>query len=192
MFKVNDVMTRTFHIKPPAGDGPFEFGYVVHACWAKPTNFPVTNPETDFPIVANCEDPFQITVEQLQPVNYGVTNQPLFKATVKHRKGEWPVGGKILTPTICWYPNYNQHENSITNDPWQPNMDVTRIDDETTEVILRISPIHMYFFGDALVPGYHLGIFQCLACGTSSWGEGYYSQLQEPIGVCPVMVYVDV
>ena len=50
-FAVNSIVTRTYHIGLPPG--PWEFGYAVDACWAVPTNVPVTNIETDFPWNAN-------------------------------------------------------------------------------------------------------------------------------------------
>ena len=189
MFKVTDTIVRTFHIKPPTGEGPFEFGYVVHACWAKPTNMPVTNPEVDFPIDANCEDPYGITIEQLQPINYGVVDEPLFKATIKHRKGEWPTIGRIYTPSISSSPDFNPHNNFIKGS--YPEGNVTFVDDETSIITLKISQLYMDLFYDQLVPGYHLGIFACQACGKTAYSDGYYSQLYAPLGVCPVMVYVE-
>jgi hypothetical protein len=50
-FASNAVVTRTFHIALPPGE--WEFNYSVDACWAPPTNVPVTDIEADFPVQAN-------------------------------------------------------------------------------------------------------------------------------------------
>jgi hypothetical protein len=88
MFKTKDVIQRIYDIKPPESPFPFEFGYVVSACWAQPDKVPVTDPANDFPIIANCEDPYRIEAEQLLPVSYDIAGEPMFKVTVCHRKGE--------------------------------------------------------------------------------------------------------
>lgn len=76
MFLVNDVITRTYHIHPP--EGSFIFGYVVDACWAQPTKKPVTNPATDFPFWANCEDGYVLGFEQVNPFKTGTYGNPDF------------------------------------------------------------------------------------------------------------------
>ncbi len=193
MFKTTDFISRTFHIKPPSNSGPFEFGYVVHACWAKPTHTPVTNPETDFPVEANCEDPWQTTIEQLQPVSYGVTGQPLFKATVKHRPLEKVVTALILVPSLSNFDYYDPANHPIYWGQYSAPDDYSNIiDDETTEVFMYINSINMAIIGDGLVPGHHLGILSVHLRGESEWGIGpYESQLNIPIGVMPVDVYVE-
>ena len=50
-FASSAVVSRTYNIALPAGE--WDFGYSVDACWAPPTNFPVFNIETDFPMRAN-------------------------------------------------------------------------------------------------------------------------------------------
>ena len=194
MFKTTDFMSRTFHIKPPAGGGAFEFGYVVSACWFQPTVTPVTNPETDFPIEANCEDPWQMTIQQLEPINYGVAGQPLFKARIKHRPLEGVTSARILVPTLStsegYMPNYSMIKWAWKHgdpDPWS-----TTIDDETTEVTLKITPFYMKIIGDGLVPGHHLGVLQVLTQGESQGDPGpYETQFYQPLGVMPVDVYVE-
>ena len=59
MFLPGTEETRTARILLPGG--PFEFGYVVEACWAKPAG-PVTDPETDFPPEANCHEAYQMSI----------------------------------------------------------------------------------------------------------------------------------
>ena len=191
MFKTTDFMTRTFHIKPPAGGGAFEFGYVVSACWFQPTITPVTNPETDFPIEANCEDPWQITIEQLEPINYDVTGQPLFKARIKHRPCENVTWGAILVPDLSTSPTYSPgygHIRYVYTETEYTNI----IDDETTEIILRIKKIEMNLIGDGLVPGHHLGILSVKTQGEAYGNPGpYETQFYQPLGVMPVDVYVE-
>ena len=194
MFKTTDFMSRTFHIKPPAGGGVFEFGYVVSACWFQPTVSPVTNPETDFPVEANCEDPWQMTIEQLEPINYDVADQPLFRARIKHRPLEGVTTAQILVPTLSTYEGYMPNYSMIQwiwkhgdPDPWS-----TIIDDETIEVTLRIKPFYMKIIGDGLVPGHHLGILSVRTQGEVGGDPGpYETQFYEPLGVMPVDVYVE-
>ena len=191
MFKTTDFISRTYHIKPPAGGGAFEFGYVVHACWAQPTTTPVTNPEADFPVEANCEDPWDISVEQIQPINYDVTGLPLFKARIKHRPLDEVTWAGILVPTLSTSPYYSAGYSHIRFNSSETEY-IEIIDDETTEVTLRIKKLEMDCIGDGLVPGHHLGIFQVLTRGEIPGNPGpYKTQLREPLGVMPVDVYVE-
>ncbi len=59
MFLPGTQETRTARILLPGV--PFEFGYAIDACWAKPPG-PVTDPETDFPPEANCVEAYRISV----------------------------------------------------------------------------------------------------------------------------------
>jgi len=191
MFKTTDQFSKTYHIKPPDGGGPFEFGYVVSACWAKPDKMPVTDPEADFPVEANCEDPYAISVVQLQPFDYDVGNQPIFKVRVKHRVGEWPMGGNMIVPTLSTYPDYLGYVHVFRSKGFNDvPSDFNWIDDETTEFLMRFVPAEWDDIGDELVPGTHLGILETHACGKDIFGDGYYSQLYRPIGVHPVYVNV--
>jgi len=61
-FYAGDSVTVMYEIDMP--DGPFIFGYAVDANWARPTVTPVTDPMTDFPISANCPEPWMIEVTQ--------------------------------------------------------------------------------------------------------------------------------
>ncbi len=191
MFKTSDQMTRTYHIKPPDGGGPFEFGYVVSACWAMPDNMPVTNPETDFPVIANCEDPYEISVVQLQPFDYDVGNQPLFKVRVKHRLGEWTYAATMIVPELSTCEDYNNEVYVIVfKSCFDAPEDIQYIDDETDEFVMRFLQAYWDNIGDGLVPGTHLGFLEVVACGKKPWGDGYYSQLNTPFGVNPVKVEV--
>jgi len=42
--------------------GPLTFAYAVDVCWEVPINIPVVLIEDDFPITANCAEPYQISV----------------------------------------------------------------------------------------------------------------------------------
>jgi hypothetical protein len=194
LFKTTDFMSRTFHIKPPAGGGAFEFGYVVSACWAHPTITPVTNPETDFPVWANCEDPWGMGIEQLQPINYSVIGKPLFKVTIKHRSHDIVDPVRILVPSLSTASYYDPYNNPINY--WGPDIEpeyTNIIDDVTTEVTLRIKSLDMGLIGDGLVPGNHLGILQVQIRGQGTTGGTgpYPTQLIYSIGVMPVNVYVE-
>jgi hypothetical protein len=189
MFKTSDMFVRTYHIKLPEGAGPFEFGYVISACWAQPDNIPVKDPETDFPVEANCEDPYGIEVVQLQPFDYDVGNQPIFRVTVRHRQGEWPVDAAMIVPTISTYPDF-MGEVHLFGWDFKRTEDTNWIDDETTEFVMRFVQAEWDDIGDGLVPGWHLGILISEACGRDVWGEGYDSQLYRPLGVHPVYMQV--
>jgi hypothetical protein len=197
MFKHNDLFTRTYHIKPPEGSGPFEFGYIVSACWATPIKTPVTNPEADFPITANCEDAYEISIVQLTPCTQEKYNNyaAIFKAIIKHRIDQKPNGAIIISSTFL-----------VSNDPpvgddnlrcfacsyfgpghpsYNPD-DIKEIDDETTELIFRA------FEGLAcptwsVVPGWHLGILTFLGQEQLPTPG---AQFDQPYSVHPVMMYV--
>jgi hypothetical protein len=77
MFRVVDIISRTYHIAPPQGE--FIFGYVVDACWAQPTTTPVTDPKNDFPFWANCEDGYILNVEQIHPFKNGTYGPPYYQ-----------------------------------------------------------------------------------------------------------------
>ncbi len=63
MFKTTDTFQRTYHLKFP--EGAFTFGYIVMAAWTPPDNLPVTNPELDFPDIANAETLNDVEFEQI-------------------------------------------------------------------------------------------------------------------------------
>jgi len=109
MFRVNDSITRTYHISPPQGE--FFFGYVVDASWAQPSKLPVTDPAVDFPLWANCEDgyvtefvqnvPFYTgTYDQLNPPTSVDTN--VTTVTILHNMICFPIsGGHASTYLLC-------------------------------------------------------------------------------------------
>ena len=189
MFKTYDFFSRIFHIKPPVGGGPFEFGYVVSACWALPMNIPVTDPENDFPVEANCEDPYGWKIEQLQPISYDAWDEPVFKVTQKHRPGTIPRGVAIMTPTISTSPMWNGLHGPIRIKVPDVPDDVKFIDEETTEMLLRFKSAYSSQIGDELVSGWHLGILYSSAERSNNPPP---TQLWNSIGVYPVMVYVEV
>ncbi len=53
--------------------GGFVFGYAIDASWTPPSTKPVTDPMTDFPIEANCPEPWKIEVAE-HPIGDGLTN----------------------------------------------------------------------------------------------------------------------
>ena len=69
IFLAGDTIISDFEIIPPGG--PFVFGYAVDSSWAMPDNLPVTDPVIDFPISANCEEPWKIDVD-IDPVDAGL------------------------------------------------------------------------------------------------------------------------
>jgi len=62
----------TYELDMP--DPPFVFGYAIDASWAPPTIKPVTDPMTDFPPEANCQEPWRVDVA-VEPVGLGLTDQ---------------------------------------------------------------------------------------------------------------------
>lgn len=60
MFLPGTQVSRTLEIIIP--DGPFGFGYAIDACWADPGG-EVLDPETDFPLDANCLEAYKTLVE---------------------------------------------------------------------------------------------------------------------------------
>lgn len=198
MFKTTDHFVRTYHLKPPAGGGAFEFGYVISACWAKPDNMPVTDPETDFPVNANCEDPYEISVVQLHPIYVGLGYEPVFKIIVKHAPGNIPLTAGIQIPTLSTQPGYIGYKHHAikwsNNSSVSPPEDVTYIDDETTQFLMRIKPIEWMVIEHGLVPGQHLGFLMIESFWPDYGGNPEYdciSQLYAPIGVSPVTVYAE-
>ena len=63
-FYAGDKITVTYNVKLPS---PLIFGYAVDANWVSPTNKPVKDPMTDFPISANCPEAWKIEVTDLGP-----------------------------------------------------------------------------------------------------------------------------
>jgi hypothetical protein len=193
MFKTNDMFVREYHLKPPAWGEDFEFGYVISACWAKPTVEPVTNPETDFPVNANCEDPYEISIVQLQPIKYSVGTEPVFKITIKHSPGNVPGLTAFKIPSLS--SGFDYEGENILALIWSenngPHDDVNYIDDETTELTMRIQPAEWQDIGDGLEPGYHLAMFLVSSRWSDGTEEGYLSQMRETIGVQPLQVYVE-
>ncbi len=193
MFKTYDFITRTFHIKPPEGPDEFEFGYVVSACWVPPLNVPVTDPALDFPMEANCEDPYQITLEQLQPIDLDSCGQVVFKATIRHRPGTLPRVGAIIVPTLSSSPEFNpnlEHILFVDSQDGTPSPYINHIDEETTEIYMLLCS--KTIIGDGLTSGWHFAMFRTLAQYAEYWPPPTPSQISEPVGVKPVMVYVEV
>jgi len=60
-FFTDEAITKTFSLQLP--DGPLQFGYVVDGCWTQPDPNPPVNIPEDFPIEANCPEPYRIDAE---------------------------------------------------------------------------------------------------------------------------------
>ena len=63
-FYAGDEIVVPYELKLP--DGPFRFGYAVDASWEAPDVNPVTDPIADFPLDANCEEPWKLEVSSVQ------------------------------------------------------------------------------------------------------------------------------
>ncbi len=193
MFKGHDIFVREYHLKPPKWGEDFEFGYVISACWAKPTVQPVTNPETDFPVNANCEDPYEISIVQLQPISYSAGTEPLFKVTIKHSPGNAPIWVAFKIPSLS--SDFDYAGQTILALRWSknngPHEDVNYIDQETTELLMRIQSAEWQDIGDGLVPGYHLAMFLAYSFWSDGTEDGRLSQMYDPLGVQALRVYVE-
>ncbi len=71
-FYAGDTIVETLDIDMP--DGPFIFGYAVDANWATPLVDIVTDPMIDFPLEANCPEPWQISVTNVD-IGQGLTDK---------------------------------------------------------------------------------------------------------------------
>jgi len=68
-FYAGDSLTETFEIDMP--DSTFIMGYAVDASWESATTKPVTDPIADFPISANCSEPWMIEIAE-DPIGEGL------------------------------------------------------------------------------------------------------------------------
>jgi len=93
-FPASSAETREVWIRLP--DGPVEFGYAVDACWMPPLVQPVTDPVTDFPISANCSEPYQIWAAQ----GIGLTPQPGSSCGVTVRTLDWQDPSQVSQVTL--------------------------------------------------------------------------------------------
>ena len=66
VFLVNTFSERAFKFKFP-DDPVITLGYAFDASWEPPTVFPVTDPINDFPISANCPEPWKIEIHNTVP-----------------------------------------------------------------------------------------------------------------------------
>lgn len=144
MFFVGDEITVEYHIALP--EGPFTFSYAVDASWWPPDNIPVTDPATDFPRLANSEDPWKIDFEQLVPICEDSIDKAIFKITVHHRG----------TDLDWWAWIYSWGMNN--NDPDDPQFGhgyPIVVDDFTTENTIYLPQEWWNFYGGSLVQGKH-------------------------------------
>ncbi len=59
-FFTDQSITKTFSLQLP--DGPLRFGYAVDGCWVQPDPNPPVNVPGDFPVEANCPEPYRLDV----------------------------------------------------------------------------------------------------------------------------------
>ncbi len=120
-----DTITQTIELM--FGPNPFALGYAVDACWAMPTADPVTDPMTDFPPEANCEEPWKIEIAETGP---GLTDQDgsaILKIDVYDWQGKATHGEPVIecpelfngAKTATWVEDgidYSRYEVSLTNE----------------------------------------------------------------------------
>ena len=97
-----DVLTRSYDIDMP--DGPLVFGYAVDACWVAPLKSPVTDPMIDFPLKANCPEPWKVEVAD-EPIGAGLNEQggqAKLKIKVYDRQGKDSHGMPIIECPELW------------------------------------------------------------------------------------------
>ncbi|MCX6647244.1 MAG: hypothetical protein NTY09_12940, partial [bacterium] len=66
----SDSVTRTYSLAMPSGQ--FVLGYAVDASWDVPTVDPVTDPMTQFPVTANCIEPWMMLITE-EKIGDGLT-----------------------------------------------------------------------------------------------------------------------
>jgi hypothetical protein len=88
-----DSVTQTYSLGLPSGE--FVLGYAVDASWDIPDVDPVVDPMTDFPISANCTEPWKVVVAE-ELIGDGLTN----------------IGGetKLLIDIYDWQGKETYHE----------------------------------------------------------------------------------
>jgi hypothetical protein len=115
MFLTTDMISRTYHIEPP--DGEFTFGYVIDASWVQPTTTPVTDPKTDFPYYANCEEGYFLESEQLEPFKTGGTYGGYYVTRIKlygyPEATMWDMRSLLFCPDIA--PSYLLKVKGVAN-----------------------------------------------------------------------------
>jgi len=101
-FYGDTTLTRTYDIDMP--DGPLVFGYAVDACWILPIKKPVTDPMIDFPLGANCPEPWKIVATD-DPIGQGLNDQggqAKLKIKVYDRQGKDSHGIPIIECPELW------------------------------------------------------------------------------------------
>ncbi len=114
-FYANTSTTRTYELDMP--DSSWIFGYAVDACWAPASKKPVEDPMVDFPLNANCPEPWRIEVSA-QPIGPGLTTK----------------GGQAkLTIKVYDYQGNDSHEIPYIECPslWNGLVGATWVSDET-------------------------------------------------------------
>ncbi len=126
VFLAGDSVVESYIVDMP--DGPFIFGYAIDTHWAEPTIIPVNDPITDFPVEANCPEPWKIAVHE-EPVGEGLTElggQTRLFVDVYDWQGkashygpfmECPdlFDGAVSTVHVEDFTGYTRYESVITN-----------------------------------------------------------------------------
>ena len=114
-FASGATVTRTYHVSLPPGE--WEFGYSVDACWAKPTNIPVTNIETDFPEQANTLVPYRFDAVVSGPL-VGQETQELTVRVYHHIPHLLPYFDRIQVDARTFWDGVFVHEPVIVDDKY--------------------------------------------------------------------------
>jgi len=112
-FATNATVTRTYHVALPPGE--WEFGYTVDACWAKPTNVPVTDIEADFPMQANTLLPYRIDAFASGPI-IGSTNTVITMRFYNHVPEFYQFYDRVFILAGCFTGGNDVVVNSVIVD----------------------------------------------------------------------------
>lgn len=114
-FTSGATLTSTYHVALPPGE--WEFGYSVDACWAKPTNIPVTNIVTDFPEQANTLMPYRLDAFVSGPL-IGQEPQELTVRVYHHIPDLLPYFDRIHVDARTFWSGVYVHDPVIVDDKY--------------------------------------------------------------------------
>jgi PKD repeat protein len=96
MFLPGTEETRTLTIKLPGMS--FDFGYAVDACWALPEVEPVTDPVSDFPMTANCTEPYEIQINIGEGLTTTAGSKALIEVEIFDHQGLDTIENELNSP----------------------------------------------------------------------------------------------
>jgi hypothetical protein len=126
-FYADDTVTVVYQLSLPEPPNEWVFGYAVDASWVPPTNTPVIDPMTDFPLEANCPEPWKIRANIVTNHLFGTAGTAVLNIDVFDRGGadthypprlECPelFDGEVEASLIDENPEYARYEVTITNE----------------------------------------------------------------------------